>query len=91
MLACQGALADTSKNTQEYGFDWHKPQSAKCREITQQIVKNFKSCEPKKSRGAFGLDMPYRICATTANGEYLIYENKKNCQQALETMEANAP
>lgn len=74
-----------------YGFDWLAPDSAKCVRIADADVKRFKACEFHTS-GAFGLDLAYHSCPVSAKrGEFLAFESQAACQEALETMQANAP
>lgn len=72
-----------------FGFDWLAPDSAKCVRIAD--AKQFKACEFHTS-GAFGLDLAYHSCPTAAKrGEFLVFKTQAACQEALETMQANAP
>ena len=73
-----------------YGFDWLAPDSAKCMRIAEADAKQFKVCEFHTS-GAFGLDLAYHACPTAKRGELLIFKSQAACQEALETMQANAP
>jgi hypothetical protein len=73
-----------------YGFDWLTPDSAKCVRIAEVDAKQFKVCEFHTS-GAFGLDLAYHVCPTAKRGEFLVFKSQAACQEALETMQANAP
>jgi len=71
-----------------YGFNWLDPAS-QCREISAADIAKFKHCEA--STNAFGLDLPSRACKVDADTEFMVYATAADCQQALETMQANGP
>ena len=74
-----------------YGFDWLAPDSATCTRIAAADTKQFRACEFHTS-GAFGLDLAYHSCPRASKrGEVLVFESQAACQEALETMQANAP
>lgn len=73
-----------------YGFDWLAPDTAKCIRIADTDARQFKACEFHAS-GAFGLDLAYHACPTTQRGEFLVFKSQAACQEALDTMQANAP
>lgn len=73
-----------------YGFDWLKPESAKCHQIQAKEAALFKPCTAHSS-GAFGLALPYLSCPEKKGGEVLAFDDQQKCQLALETMQANAP
>lgn len=72
-----------------FGFDWLAPDSAQCKRISTADAKVFAGCIFHKS-GAFGLPYAYHTCAF-AGAEMLIFKSEDECQEALETMQANAP
>ena len=74
-----------------YGFDWLKPNTTRCRPITQRDMNKFKHCEFSNPGNAFGLKLPYHECKASNSSEYFIYETRAKCQEAFETMQANAP
>ena len=73
-----------------YGFDWLKPKQARCARITPADAARFKACTFAAS-GAFGLELAYHSCPLQRGGEMIVLQSKAACQQALETMQANAP
>ena len=90
-LTATGAFAKEFPIINAYGFDWLKPNTTKCRPVTQEQVKKFKQCEFSSPGNSFGLNAPLHKCKASANSEYFIYESKALCQEAFETMQANAP
>lgn len=73
-----------------FGFDWLKPNTARCVALPQAALDAFSSCEYRKD-GTFGLRDPAFVCRKSARSEYFIYASKAVCQRNLETMQANAP
>ena len=71
-----------------YGFDWLKPKSTRCTQITPKIAKRFKDCKYSKEY-AFGLDLFAYSCKLNAHSEYILLKTKAQCQEVLETMQAN--
>lgn len=91
LIICTNALgADTFAVAGSYGFDWTKPKKARCERVTDTLQKRFKSCEFSAS-GAFGLPLAYHSCALAGGGEMLLFRDRRECGEALETMHANAP
>ena len=43
------------------------------------------------SDNAFGIDLPSKSCRVDENVELIVYDTAEQCQQGLETMQANAP
>jgi hypothetical protein len=72
------------------GFDWLKPESARCEAIPESLKKRFSGCE-YRSAGAFGLSDPLHVCRVSDRSEYLIFATRVACVNNLETMKANAP
>jgi len=73
-----------------FGFNWLEPDTAQCARIAAADSKRFTQCEYHAS-GAFGLPLAYHTCTTTRDGEYLVFKSAAQCQEALETMQANGP
>ena len=69
-----------------YGFNWLDPAS-ECREITAADIAKFKHCEA--STNAIGQDLPAHACKVDADTEIMVYASAAQCQEALETMQAN--
>ncbi len=72
------------------GFNWLDPESAHCARIAAAESRKFKACEFRDS-GAFGLAHAYYSCPTDDGAEFLVFKSVAECQEALETMQANAP
>lgn len=88
---CPVVLAREFPVIDGHGFDWLKPQTTKCRHITKKDKANFKTCDFFANGNAFGLPSQYHKCKSSAKSEYFIYETRSKCQEAIETMQANAP
>ncbi len=73
-----------------YGFDWLKPDKARCQKITPELLKKFRSCE-YRNPGGFGLGNPSYKCRISKKSEYIIFSDRAKCADELETMKANAP
>jgi hypothetical protein len=73
-----------------YGFDWTRPKAARCTAITAAGAARFKPCTFAPS-GAFGLDLAYHSCPLQRGGEMIVLASMAACNEALETMRANAP
>ena len=74
-----------------YGLDWLKPDSARCRPITQNDADRFSACRFEPAGNAFGLPSSYHRCLAPGRSETLIYETRARCEAALETRRGNAP
>jgi hypothetical protein len=76
-----------------FGFDWLKPDTAKCQKLSETDIKRFKSCEPGGEAGGFGSSevKSTHSCQVNEHSEWIIYASGKDCQIAFETMQANAP
>ena len=73
-----------------YGFDWLKPETTRCKVITQKDITTFKKCE-YITTATFGLPIASYKCDVNKHSEYFILQTKAECIDALETMQANAP
>ena len=73
----------------QYGFDWLKPKTARCRLIDKALAAKFTACR-RPDNPSFTGTLGHHACRSKG-GEYLIYADKKRCREELETMEANAP
>lgn len=71
-----------------YGFDWLKPKITKCRQITAADSKHFKNCD-QNSSGFGGSYTPTHKCRVNDRSEWFIYSTKFQCQEELDTMQAN--
>jgi hypothetical protein len=72
------------------GFDWLRPDSARCEVISESLRKRFRRCE-YTGTGAFGLSDPLHVCRVSDRSEYMIFQTRSACVKNLETMKANAP
>jgi hypothetical protein len=73
-----------------FGFDWLRPDWARCEAISEALMEQFLQCE-YRSDGAFGLSDPVHACRISEQSEYMIHETERACANNLETMQANAP
>lgn len=75
----------------KYGFDWLKPQSAKCAAITEKTLTGSKSCQYMKTgdTGSFTGNADFYTCKVNANSEYMIYKSQARCKEEIETMKSN--
>ena len=90
LLAAAGSSpSGTLPKAGSYGFDWLDPENAECRALTDQDIAAIKTCTD--SANAFGLDVPSKACRVDDKVELIVYETAEQCQQGLETMQANAP
>ena len=69
-----------------YGFNWLDPKS-QCRKLTDKDLAKVSKCTV--TANAFGLDLESHACRVSAHVELIVYETAAQCQQALETMQAN--
>ncbi|NSL55797.1 hypothetical protein [Uliginosibacterium aquaticum] len=91
LMGAQVAAAEALPSPGQYGFDWLKPETTRCVAIKPALIARFKHCSPADVSNAFGLDFPGRACRVSPQSEYMVYATRKQCQEALETMQANAP
>jgi len=75
-----------------FGFNWLKPETAKCQKLKEADIKRFKSCQPGGEEGGFGTNIKStHTCQVNEKNEWNIYATRKDCQIAFETIQANAP
>jgi uncharacterized protein (TIGR02246 family) len=72
-----------------YGFNWLDPEAARCRKLTASDLAPISKCT--LSTNAFGIELPSHACRVDAKIELMVYRTAAQCQQALETMQANGP
>src|SRR4029453_4187048 len=89
-VSTQCLAASTVPVVGSFGFDWLRPNSARCEVISESLRKRFIQCE-FRSTGAFGLSDPLHVCRVSDRSEYMIFETKSVCVNNLATMKANAP
>jgi hypothetical protein len=71
-----------------YGFNWLDAASH-CHKLTARDLAPAQKCT--RSTHAFGLQLESLACKVNADTELLVYRTATQCQQALETMQANGP
>ena len=90
LLAAAGSSAsDGLPKPGSYGFNWLDPENAACRALTAKDIAAMRQCAA--SDNAFGIDLPSKSCRVDENVELIVYDTAEQCQQGLETMQANAP
>jgi hypothetical protein len=90
IVALPCVAAPPAPDAGSFGFDWLKPNTAKCVALPEAAMKDFRSCV-YNADGTFGLRDPAFACRKNEKSEYLFYESKAACVRNFETMEANAP
>jgi hypothetical protein len=75
-----------------YGFNWYiEPEKTACVKISKAMLKNFRRCDFDKNGSLGGAPNEMYKCAINAKTEYIVFQNKKICNDQLDTMRANAP
>ena len=80
--------ADSRPKAGSYGFNWLDPDS-QCKKLSDKDLKKAPKCTVTDN--AFGLDLKSHACKIDKDVELIVYETAAQCQQALETMQANGP
>jgi hypothetical protein len=80
------AAADSRPKPGSFGFNWLDPDSS-CKQLSAKDLAKASKCTV--SPNAFGLDLKSHQCKVSARVEWVVYETAAQCQQALETMQAN--
>ena len=89
LLAASGAAAaDRMPQPGSYGFNWLDAESH-CKKLTAKDLAPVKKCTV--STNAFGLQLHSHACKVDAHIELMVYKTAAQCQEALETMQANGP
>lgn len=88
LAAASVTAADRMPQAGSYGFNWLDPQS-RCRKMTAEDLSRFSGCTI--TANAFGLELESYTCKVDARTELVVYATATQCQEALETMQANAP
>lgn len=89
--SAQAAEVPNSEVLGKYGFDWLKPQTAKCAVITEKTLLGVKSCQYNKTgeTGSFTGNADFYTCKVSAKSEYMAYKTQARCKEELETMQSN--
>ena len=86
-LATSGvAAAERMPKPGSYGFNWLDPTHATCRKLGE---KDLAKAKCTASANAFGLEVESHACKISARVELIVYKTAAQCQQGLETMQAN--
>ena len=77
----------------KYGFDWLKPEKAKCTALNEKNLSGLKSCEHLQAgdTGSFTGKSDFYTCKVGPKSEYMVYKTQARCAEELETMQANGP
>lgn len=90
LTAAPGCASERFDLAGGWGFDWTRPEQARCTAITAAAARWLGPCR-FETDGAFGLPLAHHQCAIPGGGEMLVFRNRDQCTEALETMQANAP
>jgi hypothetical protein len=71
-----------------YGFNWLASDSS-CKKLTGKDLAPVSKCTI--STNAFGLQLKSHVCKINDHVELMVYKTAAQCQEALETMQANGP
>lgn len=88
LAAFSATAADRMPPPGSYGFNW-LDASSRCRKLTDKDLAQAKECTV--SHNAFGLQLDSHLCKIDARTELMVYKTQAQCQEALETMQANGP
>ena len=80
--------ADRMPEPGSYGFNWLDTESH-CKKLTVKDLAPVKSCTI--STNAFGLQLNSHVCKINSRTELMVYKTAAECNEALETMQANGP
>ena len=77
----------------KFGFDWLKPEKAKCQALTATTLTGVKSCKYMKAgdTGSFTGQADFYVCKVSGKSEYMVYKTQARCAEELETMQSNGP
>ena len=89
LLAASVATAtDRMPQPGSYGFNWLDAESH-CKKLTAKDLSTVSKCTA--SANAFGLQLQSHACKVNKHIELMVYKTAAQCQEALETMQANGP
>ena len=86
--ASVATAADRMPQPGSYGFNWLDTASH-CKKLTAKDLASVSKCTA--STNAFGLQLQSHACKVNKNVEFMVYKTAAQCQEALETMQANGP
>jgi hypothetical protein len=87
LAASATPAADKLPKAGSYGFNWLDPANSECKPVTEKDIATFKECTI--SDNAFGIELRSHACKVDERTEIIVYANAEQCQQGLETMQAN--
>ncbi|MCC6273717.1 MAG: hypothetical protein IT572_09660 [Deltaproteobacteria bacterium] len=92
MPAAAAVPAASATLVGKYGFDWLRPEKAKCVPVTAKTL-TVADCKHHGERdtGSFTGKADFYSCKVGPKSEYMIYPSQARCAEELETMQANAP
>ena len=80
--------ADRMPPPGSYGFNWLDAASH-CKKLTAKDLARVSKCT--LSTNAFGLELESHACKVNKTIEFMVYKTAAQCQEALETMQADGP
>jgi hypothetical protein len=81
------AAADTPDPTGRYGFNWSKPEGARCVVVDAALKRKLGPCAKPDTPSFTGAE-DHLVCPI-GDGEFLAFPTRARCQEELETMQAN--
>lgn len=90
LLANSAMAAPAVPAVNSYAFDWLDPEHTRCKKLTEPEVSKMAGKCNTKSNG-FGEHKPTHQCRLSSRKEIFVYATQRECQNELETMQANAP
>jgi len=86
LAASSAGAVDRPPSAGGYGFNWLAPETASCKKLE---AKDLAKAKCTVSSNAFGLDIEAHACKVSDRVELIVYKTAAQCQQGLETMQAN--
>ena len=89
LIGATGAMAGShAPPAGGFGFNWLTADSH-CKKLSAHDLAKASQCTVSKN--AFGLPSESQLCKVDSHVEYMVYKTQAQCQQAVETMQANGP
>ena len=88
LAASVATAADRMPQPGSHGFNWLDAESH-CKKLTRKDLAPVSNCTI--STNAFGLQLKSHVCKVNSHIELMVYKTAAQCQEALETMQANGP
>jgi hypothetical protein len=90
-----GAALEPGALVGQVGFDWLKPDKARCVPIDDRMARKLAGlgarCRRRDASEGFDGMAGNWVSCEAGKAEWLVYADKKTCQEQLETMRANGP